>query len=147
MTEQKRAPIELDETTDVSTPADLETNSFLDWDQCEKILYLAEKRAANRASGRLDAIVVTEPWATDYDIVGSRVLFVGTVEDHSDKAYKLRGAFEIDVGEIDSVDDVDDTTVTSLVEYVDETDTDFHNAKGEMFIPRSAVDGIFAIRP
>lgn len=138
--------------TAISQPADLsdavEDDDFTE-STAEKILSVVESRAGNRSGSAYDLIIVLEGWAfeawSDYDIASQQVILAGHVEDYSEKAYKVEGAFEVQMDVLNgkSLEEVEETYITSLVQQVDETDEDFHDEKGEQFLPKSAVAGIF----
>jgi hypothetical protein len=117
----------------------------------QKVIDIAQRRAETRQSGRLDIIVVLSNWAyedwSDYDIAGNQFMLVGHVEDYSDKAYKVRGAFEVLSDEIDgkSPEEVSDGYINNQIQVVDETDEDFIDKEGAAYLPKSAVEGLYVI--
>lgn len=122
-------------TATARTPADIANATHLSHDQAEKVFTWAHRRASNRESGRLDFIVVVEGWAVGYPpddpIANGRVMLVGRVEDYSEKAFKFRGAFDIDM---DAEIDTDLLDVLSFV-----------HDKGVGYVPKSAVQEVFEI--
>lgn len=125
-------------TETAGTPADIANITHLSHDEAEKVYLWAYRRAENRQSGRLDAIVVLKEWGTEYPpddpISRSRVLLVGKVEDYSEKAYKLRGAFEVDM------DQPLDTDLIDVITYMEDE-------VGDSFLPKSVVEAIFKLPP
>ena len=101
------------------------------------IIDLIEKRADNRVNGHVDAIIVVAEWATqdEYDIVDSRLLLAGNVHDHSEKALRLEGGFEVDVELLPDYD-----YMTNVVSSIDgEYDNDY--------LPKSSVETIIQLSP
>lgn len=128
----------------VTSPADIENNSHLDFDTAGLVLDLARVRASNRKSGRSDAIITLDEWALDEGygpIAEHRVLFASKVEDYSEKAYATDGAFYVDMG---ALRDNPNQAINHLVEKVDERD-EGANEKGEKFLPKSVVDMIGSV--
>jgi hypothetical protein len=141
----ENAIVPSDALTAVEGAADMADATEMDKSMGEKILHILDSRAENGAS---DVVIVVDEWAyadwSDYEITSQPVLVVGHVEDYSEKAYKLTSAFEAQVDVMDgkSLEEVQETYITSLLQQVDETDEDFHDDKGEMFLPKSAVSAI-----
>lgn len=125
-------------TETADTPADIANITHLSHDEAEKIYLWAYRRAENRQSGRLDAIVVLKEWGVDYPpgdpIARSRVLLVGKVEDYSEKAFRLRGAFEVDM------DQPLDTDLLDVLRYMEDE-------VRPSFLPKSAVECVFQLPP
>lgn len=144
----ENAIVPSDALTGVASAEDMAEATEMDKSTAEKILHVVETRAKNGAE---DVIIVVDEWAyadwSDYEITSQPVVLAGHVEDYSEKAYKLQSAFEaqIDVLKGKSLDEVEETYITSLVQQVDETQEDFHDEKGEMFLPKSAVNTILVI--
>jgi hypothetical protein len=136
------------ELTIVTDAADAAEQTELDESTAAKLLHILDVREGNKKAGEHDIIVLLDSWAyedwSDYDIADNPALICGHVEDYSDDAYKVRGAFEALMGVMDpkSVEEVEEAWVTDLIKQVDETDEDFHDEKGEKFLPKSAVAGI-----
>lgn len=141
------------ELTIVTDAADAADQTDLDETTAAKLLHILDVREGNDKAGNYDVIVLLDGWAyedwSDYDIAGNRALICGHVEDYSDDALKLRGAFEALMGVMDpkSVEEVEEAWVTDLLSQVDETDEDFHDEKGEKFLPKSAVTDIIVYEP
>lgn len=116
----------------------------------EKILSIIKRREANRMGESRDAIVLLEDWAyedwSDYDIADNGIVLSPFVDDYSEKAYIVESAAEVNEDETDAISpaEVDGKALTTLVSTVDETDGDFHDEVGEMYIPKSAVKDIIA---
>lgn len=136
--------------TAVTDETDVATETSLHKPAAEKLLNIVQRRADNRG-GRADMLVLLEEWAyeswSDIDVANQQVLVVSNLEDHSEKAYKASGAFEVQMDVLDAKTprEVDETTITSLVQQVDKTDEDFHDSKGELFLPKSAVEDILVV--
>lgn len=133
----------------METPADLANATHLSHDEAERIETLAFKRAARRDSGRFDVIVVLEPWAKTYpsrsDPIGREdVLLVGRIEDYSDKAYKCRGAFWVDLDYMMNLTDeaMEEAETIDLLYEPDEYD----NNPTLKYLPKSAVEAIAVIQ-
>jgi len=129
-------PIPDDENaTHIDDPIDLTAGTFLGNQLSSEITSLLGERGQNRVDDRVDIVVIFNEWATDskYEIVDNRLLLVGKVEDYSEKAYKLRGAFIVDLTELE-----DYSWMTDVVEMVDETDGELQS-KGTTFVPKSSV--------
>lgn len=139
-----------DSLTAVGDAADAAAKTELHKTEAAKIIDIVQRRAAN-GDGAADVVVLLEGWAhepwSDYDIARNGVLLAGEVEDYSEKAYKLGGAVEVedDVVGTKSVDEVHDTALNAVVSQVDETDEDFHDVRGEMFAPKSAVANLLVL--
>lgn len=144
----ENAIVSSDVLTGVASAEDMADATEMEKSTAEKILHVVEKRAEN---GSEDVIIVVDEWAyaewSDYQITTQPVVIAGHVEDYSEKAFKLQSAFEaqIDVMASKSLNEVEETYITSLVQKVDETQEDFHDEKGEMFLPKSAVAQILVI--
>lgn len=137
-----------EDVTSIEDETALTTASDLHKDEAEAVLSIVEKRESVR--GSRDAIVVLEAWAyepwSDYDIATNKVVLAGSIEDYSDKAFKVQSAAEVQMDVVDSKspEEVRDTAVSSLVKTVDETEEDFHDERGEAFLPKSAVAGVYS---
>lgn len=124
-------------TQRADTPADIANITHLSHDEAEKVFLWAHRRAEEmRESGRLDAVVVLKEWAIEYPpddpIADSRVLLVGKIEDYSEKAYRCRGAFNVDMSAPLEEELID---VLSYVE--DDTQP--------TYVPKSAVECAFEL--
>lgn len=143
--------IDRDEITLVGTGADVKRNADVSHDLADKLLYLIDNLHGLEGRRSTDLIVVFEEWALNYPnelepISDSRLLFVGQVEDYSADAYRLRGAFNLDLDGLEEADDEDiAANPRSFLEAVDETDTDFIREKRMKFAPKSAVRALLAI--
>lgn len=132
----------------VAPSSDLAPLSDIDEEYRDQVAAVLQKRADVKPSGGVDAIIAVEEWAyadwSDYDITGGPFLLVEHVEDYSEDAYLLDGAFEIVMGEIEgrTAADVDDGSINEQLQQVDETDGEYHDEKGEMYLPKSAVEAI-----
>lgn len=144
----EEAVVPSDALTAVEEPADLSDAISVDDATAEKVLDVMDRRASVRPEERYDIILSLDGWAyeswSDYDIATEQLWLLGHVEDYSEKAYKVRGAFELDMDTIESrpFEEVHDEHVTELLSQVDETDEDFHERLGEAYVPKSAVEGL-----
>jgi hypothetical protein len=131
-----------------ATAMDLAERSEIDGDCADKIAHILDVRDGN---GDDDVLVEVAEWAyedwSDYDISGSPFMVCGHVEDYSEKAFKVQSAHEVvmDALEGRSYDEVTDDYITNLVEQVDETQEDFHDERGERFLPKTAVEAIYVV--
>lgn len=135
--------------TQVDDASELAEESGLSEQTAANVLYVSEERHSNRAEDRWDLIVEFDEWAhadwSDYDIVASPIALVGRVEDHSEKAFYVRGAFELDFDLIEDrpQEEVKGEYLTEILTQVDETDTDFIDRIAAAYWPKSAVDSIY----
>lgn len=142
-----------DALTAVDGPTAVAEATELDEETAEKILYIVESRENNRSSSNYDIIILLEEWAyepwSDIDIANQEALVVGHIRDHSEKAYFVESGFEVqmDVIENKSLKKTKATYITSLVQQIDNTDEEFHDEKGEMYLPKSAVSKILVYEP
>lgn len=142
------AKVVADNIVQMRTPADLANATHLSHDTAEKLETLVFRFAARRDSGRFDVIIVIEPWALTYPsrsdpIARTAVLFVGEVEDYSEKAYKCVGARWMDMDAIEdmSLTDAEEVVTADIVSFPDEYDSD----PALKFLPKSAVEAIAVI--
>lgn len=118
-------------------------------DHEDELAAIIESRAATKAGDTTDLIIELEDWAhedwSDYDISSSPFILVDHVEDYSDNAYLLTGASEVVMDKIEGrgPEEVRDGRLSDQLNLVDETDTDFHDDTGEMYVPKSAVAAIY----
>ena len=101
------------------------------------LIDLLQKRADNRVNGHVDAIIVVAEWATqdEYDIVDSRLLLSANIHDHSEKALRLEGGFEVDVELLPNYN-----YITNVISSIDgEYDNDY--------LPKSAIETIIQLDP
>lgn len=136
--------------TVVESVEDLVDQTSLHKTDAEKILSIMKRREANRMGESRDAIVLLDDWAyedwSDYDIADNGIILSPFVDDYSEDAYIVESAAEVNETEIDAISpaEVDGKSLTTLVDTVDETDGDFHDEVGEMYLPKSAVTDIVA---
>lgn len=115
----------------------------------EKVLYLAENRSVTEDGP--DVIIALEEWThadwSDFDISIGPLMLAREVDDYSEDAYKLQGSFHLDFDTLGSksVDEVEDGFINPLVQRVDATDEEFIDQKGETFLPKSGVLGIYTL--
>lgn len=120
--------------------------SSLSQQVAENVLWLAETRWENRNEERWDVIVVFEDWATtgEYDIADNQAALVGTVDDHSEKAFRFRGGFEVDDDLVTAPrEDLEDHYITEVIDQIDQTDKDFVDRKASGYWPKSAVEAVY----
>lgn len=147
----EEAIVSREDVTLVSGASGLSAQTDMSEQTAENVLYLVETRAENRSSDRLDLIVVFEEWAwaewSDTNVVESEVSLVGRIEDYSEKAYLVRGAFEVDMSLVEDrpLEEVEGEYITDLVGQIDETEKDFIDSKGTTYFPKSAVSAIIAV--
>lgn len=148
---QERLQLPGSAVTTVDGGEELSQASTLDLETAMSVIDLVARRADNRQDGRLDIVVILEEWATvddDYPTVTTigRVLLVHKVIDYSEKAYKFRGSFAIREEALSKgAQEFAETPATSLVEMIDQTDGEFAEIVGELFAPKSAVQGIYEV--
>lgn len=134
--------------TDVDDAEELADESDLTEDQSQLVEEIVRRRKRNRG-GAPDMVIVVEDWAvedwSDADIAEEKVILARFVDDHSEKAIKVEDGHYARLSEAEgrSAEEAMDMSLGDLVEIVDETDGDFHDAMGEMYLPKSALDSIY----
>lgn len=109
---------------------------------------IISRRANNRSDERYDNVVTFEEWAyadwSDIDVSDGPMLLVGQIEDYSEDAYFCRGAFNLswDLIEGEPTEAVEDEWITDLLNEIDDDATD---RMGALYLPKSAVSGIYGI--
>lgn len=120
-------------------------------DEAEAVLNVHAYRVDMRSDDRTDIIVTLADWAVEENdfptIADSPALLIGHVEDHSEKSYHARGAFEVDLDHTTGMsdDEIQDDFINRHIDQIDRTDTDYVDSKGETYLPKSAVDGLFIV--
>lgn len=137
--------------TDVDDADELAEESNLNDDEAELVESIVRRRRQNRGGGAPDMVIVVEDWAvedwSDADIAEEKAILARFVDDHSEKAVKIEDGHYVNLSSIGSrsLEEALDQPLGNLVELIDETDGDFHDAMGETFIPKSALDGIYRL--
>lgn len=118
----------------------------------EKVLDAVRRRRETRPHDCDDIIVVLESWAhgDGYDIADAPILHAAEITDYSQKAYKIRGAVELDFEAIrtQSLSELQDGWLTDVVStYEQEADGDYERTPGTGFLPKSAVAFVGCYEP
>lgn len=137
-----------EKTTEIVVPEEISEATHLGNAVADEVVGLVTARAEGRSSGRTDAIVVLEQWATtwpDFDdpVANSTVVLAGEVEDYSDKAILCTKAYNVHTEKM-KVASVEDGYVSDFVSIIDETDDGAPN-EGRTFFPKSALERIFVL--
>lgn len=135
-----------DQLTTVSDSSEMSDETGLEKNMAEKLTHVVQTR--KELGGSEEILILLQAWAyedwNDYDIMDQPGIVATYVENYSEKAYKLQSAFEIQVDFMEgkSMEEIEDSYFSNLVEKVDNSDEDFHEDDGEMFLPKSAVEDI-----
>lgn len=136
---------------DVDDAEELAAESNLSEDEAELVESIVRRRRQNRGGGAPDMVIVVEDWAvedwSDADIAEEKAILARFVDDHSEKAIKIEDGHYANLSsvEVRSLEEAMDRPLGDLVEIIDETDGDFHDAMGEMYLPKSALGGIYRL--
>lgn len=135
----KGIPLDPDDVVPIETPGDVSNHSSFGHDAGSAFLDVARRR--QELSGKQHALILLDGWAVEErygPIADSRVLLAEDVTDYSEKAYKLEGAYAVDV---DSVMDDPDQPFTKVITEVSEEDFD----PGTKFLPKKVVECIGSV--
>lgn len=128
--------------TVIGTVADLSLSLDISVDEAKHLKHLMNIRQENRVDGEMDAVVVVDDWLLDrweedYDYEAeTSLLLAKTVEEYSEKSYRITGAAHVDAAAFDG------GNITESLTSVDHADEDYGNELGESYIPKSGLRAV-----
>lgn len=105
------------------------------------VVWDAAKRRVETSDGSQQVIVVCDEWVTydNYEILDERVVVAASCESVTEDAYYVEGAATVDVSQQDA------DWLTDVVSTIDKSDTDYVDDRGESYLPKSAVMGLYVV--
>lgn len=130
---------------------DLNARSNLGIEEARRVVDVLRRFKDDRAQSYTLYVITLDDWAyedgSDYDVADNGVILATDVVDHSERAHRVEGGYEVLTDVLFETDDPSSQALPTLLKEIDHTHTDFVNETGDRFLPKKAVTGVFDLQP
>lgn len=133
--------------TYIDDAAHLAGAADMDVEEARRIVDLLRRFTDDRANDFTLYVVTLDDWAyeewSDYDVADNGVILASDLVDHSERAYRVEGGYEVVTDVLFGADDPSDQPLPTLFDRIDVSDTDYVDEPGVRFLPKTAVTGVY----